>query len=56
MGSTTTTAGPISAILFSSPGHAAPAATTLDGYPMTKRGEAGRAFGASYMSAKRHEI
>jgi len=26
-------------------------ATTLDGYPMTKRGEAGRALGASYMSA-----
>src|SRR3954465_9207304 len=51
MGSTTTTADPISAILFGAPGHAASAATTLDGYPMTKRGEAGPALGASYMSA-----
>jgi TctA family transporter len=51
MGSTTTTAAPISAILFGAPGHAASAATTLDGYPMTRRGEAGRALGASYMSA-----
>src|SRR5215472_6635972 len=51
MGSTTTTADPISAILFGAPGHAASAATTLDGYPMTRRGQAGRALGASYMSA-----
>ena len=51
MCSTTTTADPISAILFGAPGHAASAATTLDGYPMTRRGEAGRALGASYMSA-----
>jgi len=51
MGSTTTTADPISAILFGAPGHAASAATTLDGYPMTRRGEAGRALGASYMAA-----
>src|SRR6202790_2404459 len=51
LGSTTTTADPISAILFGAPGHAASAATTLDGYPMTKRGEAGGALGASYMSA-----
>jgi TctA family transporter len=51
MGSTTTTADPISAILFGAPGHAASAATALDGYPMTVRGEAGRALGASYMSA-----
>src|SRR6201981_2058816 len=51
MGSTPTTADPISAILFGAPGHAASAATTLDGYPMTRRGEAGRALGASYMSA-----
>src|SRR5262249_62067426 len=40
MGSTTTTADPISAILFGAPGHAASAATTLDGHPMTRRGEA----------------
>src|ERR1700742_4150112 len=51
MGSTTGTADPISAILFGAPGHAASAATVLDGYPMTKRGEAGRELGASYMSA-----
>src|ERR1700675_154954 len=51
LGSTTTTADPISAILFGAPGHAASAATTLDGDPMTRRGEAGRALGASYMSA-----
>jgi TctA family transporter len=51
MGSTTTTADPISAILFGAPGHAASAATALDGYPMTRQGEAGRALGASYMSA-----
>ena len=51
LGATSTTADPIAAILFGVPGHAASAATTLDGYPMTKRGEAGRALGASYMSA-----
>src|SRR6202040_2733786 len=51
MGSPPTTADPISAILFGAPGHAASAATALDGYPMTRRGEAGRALGASYMSA-----
>src|ERR1700692_2592630 len=49
--STPPTADPISAILFGAPGHAASAATTLDGYPMTRRGEAGRALGASYMAA-----
>jgi TctA family transporter len=51
LGATTTTADPIAAILFGAPGHAASAATTLDGYPMTQRGEAGRALGASYMAA-----
>src|SRR5258707_4528730 len=51
MGSTTTTADPISAILFGAPGHAASAATTLDGYPMTRRGEAGPAPRADYISA-----
>ncbi|MES2187110.1 MAG: tripartite tricarboxylate transporter permease [Pseudomonadota bacterium] len=48
---TTTTADPVSAIVLGAPGHAASAATALDGYPMTKRGEGGRALGASYMSA-----
>ena len=51
LGATTTTADPISAILFGVPGHAASAATTLDGYPLTRQGQAGRALGASYMSA-----
>lgn len=51
LGATTTTADPISAIVLGAPGHAASAATTLDGYPMTRRGEGGRALGASYMSA-----
>jgi TctA family transporter len=51
LGASTTTADPISAILFGVPGHAASAATTLDGYPLTQQGFAGRALGASYMSA-----
>src|ERR1700744_4919034 len=51
LGAPTTTADPISAIVLGAPGHAASAATTLDGYPMTKRGEGGRALGAAYMSA-----
>jgi TctA family transporter len=51
LGATTTTADPISAILFGVPGHAASAATTLDGYPLTRQGQARRALGASYMSA-----
>src|SRR5690242_9097288 len=56
LGATTTTADPISAIVLGAPGHAASAATTLDGYPMTRRGEGGRALGASYMSAMMGEI
>jgi TctA family transporter len=36
LGATTTTADPISAIVLGAPGHAASAATTLDGYPMTR--------------------
>jgi TctA family transporter len=41
----------IPSILFGVPGTAASQATILDGYPMTKRGEAGRALGAAYMSS-----
>src|SRR5258708_39278973 len=48
LGATTTTADPISAIVLGAPGHAASAATTLDGYPMTRRGEAGRALGPAF--------
>ena len=51
LAATTTHGDPISAIVLGAPGHAASAATTLDGYPMTKRGEGARALGAAYMSA-----
>ena len=51
LGATTTTADPISAIVLGAPGHAASAATVLDGFPMTRQGLGGRALGASYMSA-----
>src|SRR5580704_10123182 len=51
LGASVTTADPITAILFGVPGHAASAATTLDGYPLTRQGFAGRALGASYMSS-----
>src|SRR5271170_1311397 len=51
LGASVTTADPITAILFGVPGHAASAATTLDGYPLTQQGFAGRALGASYMAA-----
>ena len=51
LGATTATADPISGDPVRRAGHAASAATVLDGYPMAKRGEAGRALGASYMSA-----
>ena len=36
--------GSIAAILFNTPGTAASAATMQDGYPMTQRGEAGKAL------------
>lgn len=49
--SAVTIGDPISAIVLGAPGSAASAATTLDGFPMTKRGEAGRALGAAYFSA-----
>src|SRR5438445_13503720 len=42
MGSTTTTADTISALLFGAPGHGSSAATTRDGYPMANRGGVGR--------------
>ncbi|MGP4014908.1 tripartite tricarboxylate transporter permease [Saccharopolyspora sp. 5N708] len=42
----TSTAGDISSVLFGIPGEATSAATVLDGHPLTKRGEAGRALGA----------
>jgi TctA family transporter len=51
LGATVATGDPIPAILFGVPGGAASAATVLDGYPMAKRGEAGRALSAAYMSS-----
>ena len=51
LGSTTATGDPIPAVLFGVPGGAASAATVLDGLPMAKRGEAGRALSAAYMSS-----
>lgn len=49
--SVTATTGDITSVLFGVPGEATTAATILDGYPMTKRGEAGRALGAALMSS-----
>ncbi|MBG2913925.1 tripartite tricarboxylate transporter permease [Proteus cibarius] len=43
--------GSITAILISTPGTPASAATVLDGYPMAKKGEAGRALGLSTMGS-----
>src|SRR5690606_18689175 len=44
----TTTSDSIPAILLGVPGTAAAQASVLDGFPMTKRGEAGRAFGIAF--------
>jgi len=41
------TSGQISSIMFGVPGDGDDAATTIDGYPMAKKGEASRALGAS---------
>ena len=51
LGATTATGDPIPAILFGVPGGAASAATVLDGFPMAKQGQAGRALSAAYMSS-----
>ncbi|MBW1800347.1 MAG: tripartite tricarboxylate transporter permease [Deltaproteobacteria bacterium] len=46
-----TTGGSITAILMNIPGTGPSAATLMDGFPMTKKGEAGRAFGALLCAA-----
>src|ERR1044072_1677728 len=51
LGATTATGDPIPASLGRVPGGAASAATVLDGFPMAKKGEAGRALSAAYMSS-----
>jgi TctA family transporter len=51
MTSVTATTGDITSILFGIPGEATTAATVVDGHPMAKRGEAGRALGAVLASS-----
>ena len=46
MHSVTAVAGDITSVLFGIPGEATSAAAVFDGYPMTRRGEGGRALGA----------
>ncbi|MPZ89968.1 MAG: hypothetical protein GEU81_18360, partial [Nitriliruptorales bacterium] len=47
----TATTGDITSVLFGVPGEATAAATVLDGHPMARRGEAGRALGAALFSS-----
>lgn len=47
----TNTTGDLTSILFGVPGEPATAATIVDGHPMARRGEAGRAMGAALMSS-----
>ena len=47
----TATTGDITSVLFGVPGEGITAATIVDGHPMAKNGEAGRALGAALMSS-----
>ncbi|MGQ4818720.1 tripartite tricarboxylate transporter permease, partial [Enterococcus faecium] len=47
----TSTTGDITSVLFGIPGEATAAAAALDGYPLTRRGEGGRALGAVLFSS-----
>lgn len=47
----TATTGDITSVLFGVPGEGISAATIVDGHPMAKNGEAGRALGAALMSS-----
>ena len=51
MAAVTATTGNITSILFGVPGEAITASILVDGYPMAKKGEAGRALGAALMSS-----
>ena len=51
MASVTNTTGDITSILFGVPGEPTTASTIVDGHPMAKKGEAGRALGAALMSS-----
>ena len=48
---TSATTGDVTSVLLGVPGEATSAATVLDGYPMTKRGEAGRALGGALVGS-----
>lgn len=47
----TTTSDTIPAVLFGVPGTVGSAATTLDGHPMARKGQASRAFGAAFFAS-----
>lgn len=51
MGAVTTTSDTIPAVLFGVPGTAGSAATVLDGHPLARQGQAGRAFGAAFTAS-----
>jgi TctA family transporter len=51
MTAVTATTGDITSILFGVPGETTSAATLVDGHPMAKQGQAGRALGAALMSS-----
>ncbi len=51
MHSVVATTGDITSVLFGIPGEGTTVATIVDGYPMAKKGEAGRALGAVLMSS-----
>ncbi len=51
MHSVVATTGDITSVLFGIPGESSSVATIVDGYAMTKKGEAGRALGAALMSS-----
>jgi putative tricarboxylic transport membrane protein len=51
MSAVVNTTGDITSILFGVPGEPTTAATIVDGHPMAKRGEAGRALGAALFSS-----
>jgi TctA family transporter len=51
MASISFTSGPIPSILIGAPGTAGSTATIVDGYPMAKKGQAGKAMGAAFTAS-----
>jgi TctA family transporter len=49
--SVTSTSDTVPAVLFGVPGTAAAQSTIMDGYPLSRQGQAGRALGAAYASS-----